>query len=94
MFSFTTNPLITINFSGQDYREKKVFRIPHGDDGNRQYGGHKMELLVYGGQEVNITSFFLPFLKQCLSPIIYGLPTLSEECGGSCGCIHSPWQEG
>ena len=52
MFSFTTNPLITINFSGQDGREKKQFRTPNGEDGNKQYGGHKVELLVYGGQEV------------------------------------------
>lgn len=52
MFSFTTNPLITINFSGQEYRGKKQFRTPNGEDGNKQYGGHKLDLLVYGGQEV------------------------------------------
>ena len=71
MFSFTTNPLITINFSGQDYREKKPFRIPHGEDGNRQYGGHKVELLVYGGQEVG-TNFAI-FSKVLSSDTIYNL---------------------
>jgi vacuolar protein sorting-associated protein 26 len=42
MFSFTTNPVITINFTGQDSRMKKKIRVQ---------GGDPIELPVYNGQE-------------------------------------------
>ncbi len=43
MFSFSTNPTITINFNGQDTREKKLTKVQ---------GQEPVELPVYSGQEV------------------------------------------
>ncbi len=43
MFSFTTNPTISINFNGQDTREKKLVKVQ---------GQESVELPVYTGQEV------------------------------------------
>ena len=43
MFSFTTNPTISINFHGQDTRAKKLTKVQ---------GQDPVELLVYTGQEV------------------------------------------
>lgn len=42
MFSFTTNPIISIKFDGQDSRPKKTFKVP---------GGEPIELPIYSGQE-------------------------------------------
>mmetsp|Transcript_33371 Transcript_33371/g.48372 ORF Transcript_33371/g.48372 Transcript_33371/m.48372 type:complete len:332 (-) Transcript_33371:535-1530(-) len=48
MFSFTTSPIITINFSELEHRAKKQMRSYVVDDGKHM---NTMELPVYGGQE-------------------------------------------
>ena len=43
MFSFVTNPTVTIAFEGQDNRPKKTMKVP---------GGDPIVVPVYGGQEI------------------------------------------